>query len=168
MLCFPWSQRHLTRRRLLSVELSRKVTPPTGLQVGSRTGARTVGGGFPAERLRLRGGCTVPPWPRFQLPPRQTPHADVPHGACLLPACQGVWDRSRWERLPPSRLATRAPGGRAASSPVVQPPSLPPLPAAAPTVPGTPQRAPHLLFPPSRPEPTPRRASARAPEGAQP
>src|SRR5262245_600776 len=46
-------------------------------QVGSRTGARTLGGGFPAGLFRLLGGFTVPPSSRFQLPPRQTQRADV-------------------------------------------------------------------------------------------
>jgi hypothetical protein len=35
-----------------------------------------IGGGFPAMLFRLRGGVTVPPWPRFQFPPRQTEHAN--------------------------------------------------------------------------------------------
>ena len=68
-------------------------------QVGSRTDARTVGGGFPVARFRWRGGFTVPPWPRFQLPPRQTERAVFPHSAFLFAACQGLWDLSCWERF---------------------------------------------------------------------
>src|SRR5215475_11544818 len=50
---------------------------PPLLQVGSRAGAPAVGGGFPALLFRLQGGCTIPPWPRFQPPPRQTQRAAV-------------------------------------------------------------------------------------------
>ena len=52
-------------------------------QVGSRTGARTVGRGFPAALFRLCRGVTVPSWSRFQLPPRQTERAAFPHSAFL-------------------------------------------------------------------------------------
>ena len=55
--------------------------PAPPARVGSRTGARALGGGFPAELFRLLGGFTVPPWSRFQLPPRQTQRADFPHYA---------------------------------------------------------------------------------------
>jgi hypothetical protein len=58
--------------------------------VGSRTGARTVGGGFPAALFRLRDGGTVPPWPRFQFPPRQTGQADFPHPAFLSVSPEGL------------------------------------------------------------------------------
>src|SRR5262245_21830165 len=50
---------------------------PPLFQVGSRAGEPAVGGGFPAPLFRLRDGCTLPPWPRFQPPPRQTQRADV-------------------------------------------------------------------------------------------
>jgi hypothetical protein len=55
--------------------------------VGSRTGARTLGGGFPAGLFRLLGGFTVPPSSRFQLPPRQTQRAAFPHCAFLFASC---------------------------------------------------------------------------------
>ena len=54
--------------------------------VGSRAGARTVGEGFPGGLCRCPVGCTVPPWPRFPLPPHRTPQADFPHGALLHPS----------------------------------------------------------------------------------
>jgi hypothetical protein len=56
--------------------------------VGSRAGARTVGEGFPGGLFRLPVGFTVPPWPRFQLPPRQTERAAFPHSAFLLASRQ--------------------------------------------------------------------------------
>jgi hypothetical protein len=68
-------------------------------QVGSRTGARTVGGGFPAALFRLCRGITIPPWSRLQLPPRQTQHADFPHCAFLPASSQGVCDLFDWERF---------------------------------------------------------------------
>ncbi len=34
------------------------------------------------------------PWFRFQLPPRRTKHADLPHDALLQASHQGVWDPS--------------------------------------------------------------------------
>ena len=55
----------------------------TPVLVGSRTGARAVGGGLPRTLFRLGSGFTVPPWPRFQFPPRQTEQADFPHSAFL-------------------------------------------------------------------------------------
>src|SRR3984893_3553051 len=58
--------------------------------VGSRTGARIEGGGFPATLFRLSGGFTVPPWPRFRFPPRQTEQADLPHSAFLSVSPQGL------------------------------------------------------------------------------
>ena len=68
-------------------------------QVGSRTGARTVGRGFPAALFRLCRGVTIPPWSRFQLPPRQTQHADFPHCAFLPASSQGLCDLFDWERF---------------------------------------------------------------------
>ena len=50
-------------------------------RVGSRAGAPAVGGGFPLSLFRLRGGFTIPPWPRFQPPPRQTVREVFPHTA---------------------------------------------------------------------------------------
>ena len=121
--------------------IARPIPPP----VGSRTGARTVGGGFPDEFFRLLGGFTVPPWPRFQLPPRQTQHAVFPHCAFLLVSCEGLWDLSDWERFllrPTHPVVVEQPQG------VVQPPPTPPLPAEAFSVPCTHQMPPHLLFHP--------------------
>src|SRR5712664_1167523 len=66
--------------------------PPPLLQVGSRAGAPAVGGGFPVPLFRLRDGFTIPPWPRFQPPPRQTQRADFPHCAFLFASCQELWD----------------------------------------------------------------------------
>jgi len=60
------------------------------LTVGSRTGARTVGGGFPAMLFRLHDGVTVPPWSRFQFPPHQTERADFPHSAFLSASPHGL------------------------------------------------------------------------------
>ena len=60
------------------------------LVVGSRTGARTVGGGFPSTLFRSGDGFTIPPWSRFQFPPRQTEHADFPHSAFLPVLPQGL------------------------------------------------------------------------------
>jgi undecaprenyl-diphosphatase len=60
------------------------------LTVGSRTGARTVGGGFPGMLFRLHDGITVPPWSRFQFPPHQTERADFPHSAFLTASPQGL------------------------------------------------------------------------------
>src|SRR6266446_9484283 len=88
------------------------------------------------------------PWSRFQLPPRQTQHADFPHGAFLFTSCQGLWDLSRWERFQPELLGATDSGVLAESEPVVQPPSPPPLPAEAPTFPCTHQMAPYRLFHP--------------------
>src|SRR6266699_2420835 len=120
---------------------------PAGLHVGSRTGARTVGEGFPTELFRLLGGFTIPPWPRFQLPPRQTERAVFPHSAFLFASCQGLWGLSCWERF-------RHPSW--ALDPVVfeqaqvrvQPLPTPPLPAEAPSFPCTHQMSPDLLFHP--------------------
>ena len=39
------------------------------------------------------------PWARFQLPPRQTQHADFRHWAFLLPSSQGLCGRSNRERF---------------------------------------------------------------------
>ena len=112
--------------------------------VGSRAGAPAVGGGFPVPLFRWRDGCTMPPWPRFQPPPRQTPRAAFPHGACLVAAQQGLWDLSCWERfrhpswaLDPLRLAQ--------AQVVIQPRPPPPLPAEALAVPCTPQVTSDLL-----------------------
>ena len=102
--------------------------------VGSRTGAHTLGGGFPVPRFRLWGGFTIPPSSRFQLPPRQTQHADVPHCAFLRVSCGGLWDLSPWERFrlrPPHPVVVQQPQG------VIQPPPPPPLPAEALAVPCT-------------------------------
>ena len=41
------------------------------------------------------------PWPRFQLPPHRTQHADFPHYALLFVSCQGLWDLSSRERFQP-------------------------------------------------------------------
>src|SRR4029434_667768 len=46
---------------LRSAKIVASFVDTSHVRVGSRTGARTVGGGFPAERFRLLGGCTVPP-----------------------------------------------------------------------------------------------------------
>ena len=73
--------------------------PSSPLRVGSRTGARRVGGGFPAALFRLRDGVTIPPWPRFQFPPRQSEHADFPHSAFLPASPLGLCDLSGWERF---------------------------------------------------------------------
>ena len=78
---------------------SQGIAPPRLPRVGSRTGARTVGGGFPATLFQLGGGVTIPPWPRFQFPPRQTERADFPHSAFLFVLPQGLCDLSRWERF---------------------------------------------------------------------
>ena len=40
--------------------------------------------------FRLHGGFTVPPWSRFQFPPRQTGRADFPHPAFLSVSPQGL------------------------------------------------------------------------------
>jgi len=39
--------------------------------------------------LSLHGGFTVPPWSRFQFPPRQSERADFPHSAFLPASSQG-------------------------------------------------------------------------------
>src|SRR5262249_2429159 len=114
-------------------------------QVGSRTGARAVGGGFPAELFRLRGGFTMPPWPLFPPPPRQTQRADFPPCAFLLGSCEGLWDLSHWERL---RLRPTHSVGVKQPQRVIQPSPTPPLPAKALAVPRTHQMPPHLLFHP--------------------
>ena len=119
--------------------------PAPPARVGSRTGARTVGGGFPAKLFRLLGGFTVPPWPRFQLPPRQTQRADFPHCAFLLVSCEGLWDLSHWERF---RLRPTHPVVVKQPQSVIQPPPTPPLPAKALAIPRTHQMPPHLLFHP--------------------
>src|SRR5262249_29635978 len=77
---------------------------PSPPPVGSRAGAPAVGGGFPALLFRLQDGFTVPPWPRFQPPPRQTQRADFPHCAFLLASYQGLWDLSCWDRFQPWSL----------------------------------------------------------------
>src|SRR5215813_2234340 len=37
-----------------------------------RTRTRAVGGGLPVSPFRLRGGFTIPTWPRFPKPPYHT------------------------------------------------------------------------------------------------
>ena len=72
--------------------------------VGSRAGAPAVGGGFPVPLFRLRNGFTMPPWLRFQPPPRQTQRAVFPHCAFLLASYQGLWGLSDWERFQPGSV----------------------------------------------------------------
>src|SRR5262249_58825556 len=120
------------------------VTPPRS-GVGRQTGALAVAGGFQAELFRLRGGFTLPPWPRFQLPPRQTQRADFPHCAFLLGSCEGLWDLSHWERL---RLRPTHPVGVKQPQRVIQPSPTPPLPAKTLAVPRTHQTPPHPPFHP--------------------
>ena len=71
--------------------------------VGSKAGAVSTG----------TGSCCLPeaftifpvpqsvPWPRFQLPPHRTQHADFPHYALLFASYQGLWDLSSRERFQP-------------------------------------------------------------------
>ena len=89
----------------------------------------------------------MPPWPRFQLPPRQTQRADFPHGAFLLAAHQELWDRSGWERFRHLSWALY-PGVLAQAQAVIPPRPPPPLPAEAPLFPCTPQMTPDCLFHP--------------------
>jgi hypothetical protein len=84
----PFAERDCRRGRRLQV-CSQRRTRALDL-VGSRAGARTVGEGFPSGLFRLPVGFTVPPWPRFQLPPRQTERADFPHSAYLLASPRGL------------------------------------------------------------------------------
>src|SRR5215475_14948762 len=118
---------------------------PQPPQVGSRAGAPAVGGGFPALLLRLQDGCTVPPWPRFQPPPRQTQRAAFPHCAFLLASHQGLWDLSCWERFQPWAVH---PVVVKQAQALLQPLPTPPLPTEAPPCPCTPQMPSHLLFHP--------------------
>jgi hypothetical protein len=114
-------------------------------QVGSRAGAPAVGGGFPVPLFRLRNGFTIPPWPRFQPPPRQTQRADFPHCAFLLASHQGLWDLSGWERFQPWALH---PVVFEQAQMLVEPLPTPPLPAEAPPFPYTHQMTPDFLFHP--------------------
>ena len=82
---FPLFQQ-LGKRKARS--FSRFLTLP--VEVGSRAGAPAVGGGFPVPLFRVRVGVTIPPWPRFQPPPRQTQRAAFPHCAFLLAAYRGL------------------------------------------------------------------------------
>jgi len=111
---------------------------------GPRTGARTVGGGFPVKLLRLLDGFTVPPCSRFQLPPRQTEHVAFPHSACLFASYQGLWDLLCWERF---RLTSWSlhPVGFAQVQVLIQPmpPSAEPLLCMAHRVPVYPIVFPH-------------------------
>jgi hypothetical protein len=84
----------------------------------------------------------MPPWPRFQPPPRQTQRADVPHDAFLLAACQALWDLSGWERFQPWAVH---PGGVAQAEALLPPRPPPPLPPEAPPLPCTPQMPSDLL-----------------------
>src|SRR5215813_1809942 len=115
------------------------------LQVGSRAGAPAVGGGFPVPLFRLRNGFTIPPWPRFQPPPRQTQRADFPHCAFLLASCQELWDLSCWERFQPWSVH---PVVVAQAQALIQPLPTPPLPTEAPPLPCTHQMPSDLLFHP--------------------
>ena len=117
--------RQLGKRKARS--LSRFLT--LAVEVGSRAGAPAVGGGFPVPLFRLRSGFTVPPWPRFQPPPRQTQRAVFPHCAFLLVSCEGLWDLSRWERF---RLWPTDPIAVKQAQALLQPLPTPPLPAEAP------------------------------------
>jgi len=65
-------------RTLCSVELSEGSPLSTGLQVGSRTGAHTLGGGFPVPRFRL--------WVGSQFPIATFPALAASNGACGFPA----------------------------------------------------------------------------------
>src|ERR1039457_5311554 len=121
--------------------------PSSALRVGSRTGARRVGGGFPATLFRLRAGVTVPPWPRFQFPPRQSEHADFPHSAFLPASPLGLCDLSGWERFRHQTGATNTVLVKQSQF-IVQPAPTPPLPAEASQFAGTHQMSAHLLFHP--------------------
>jgi hypothetical protein len=100
---------------------------------------------FQSHSFDLCGGFLVPPWPRCQLTPRQTQHADFPHCAFLFASCEGLWDLLCWERFPPWPLD---PVVVEQPEPLVQPLPTPPLPTKAPEFPGTHQVPPHLLFHP--------------------
>ena len=78
----------------------------------------------------------MPPWPRFQPPPRHTPRAAFPHCAFLRAACRGLGDLACGECLQPWSLP---PVIVAPSQVVLSPLPPPPLPAAAPAAPCTPQ-----------------------------
>src|SRR5262245_15707729 len=119
--------------------------PPSPPPVGSRAGAPAVGGGFPVPLFRLRNGFTIPPWPRFQPPPRQTQRADFPHCAFLLASHQGLGDLSGWERCQAWALH---PVFFEQAHMLVEPLPTPPLPAEAPPFPCTHQMTPDFLFHP--------------------
>src|SRR4029453_5433651 len=115
-----------TLSRVGTVDLFRCGVSPS--PVGSRAGAPAVGGGFPVPLFRLRDGFTIPPWPRFQPPPRQTQRADFPHCAFLLASHQGLWDLSCWERFRPLSWAL-PPVVLEQAQVLVEPLPTPPLPA---------------------------------------
>src|SRR5713101_14092 len=89
----------------------------------------------------------MPPWPRFQPPPRQTQRAAFPHCAFLRASPPGLWDRACWERFRHRSWALH-PVVLAQAPVLVQPLPPPPLPAAAPPCPCTPQMTPDFLFHP--------------------
>ena len=97
--------------------------------------------------FRLRHGFTIPPWPRFQPPPRQTQRADFPHCAFLLASHQGLWDLSGWERFRHLSWALH-PVVLEQTQVLVKPLPTPPLPAEAPPLPCTHQMTPDFLFHP--------------------
>ncbi len=58
---------------LIAVTAAQPVT--VGIELGR---ARLSGGGLPASPFRLRGGFTIPPWPRFPRPPYNAGLPDFP------------------------------------------------------------------------------------------
>src|SRR6516165_1720359 len=100
---------------------------PRRSRVGSRTGA-------PA------GLATVP---RFQSPPRRTQRADFPHCALPFASLQGLWDlsgRGNFRSVASHSIAVEQPES------VVQPRTIPPLPAEALSFLSLRQMAPDLLL----------------------
>ena len=84
------------------------------------------------------------PWARFQLPPRQTQHADFRHWAFLLPSSQGLCGRSCREcfrQVDDSVLGEQ-------TEAVIKPTPTPPLPAEPRSFPLLHQVPPYLLLDP--------------------
>lgn len=77
------------------------------------------------------------PWCRFQFPPRQTQHADLPHCAFLLASCRGLCDLAGWADFQRQLLRTAYPVRVEQTEAIIEPAPTPPVPAEALALPGT-------------------------------
>jgi hypothetical protein len=119
MFLHPEERLYAEQKKVANEEAERRASAAPGSRsaaeaggrrlVGSRAGASAVDGGFPVPLFRLRGGFTMPPWPRFQPPPRQTGREVLPHTAFRQPSSRGF-----------QSLVPHIPGSEKCVSPLVR------------------------------------------------